>query len=1225
MSRRTTRRTQAWIAAAAMLLTATASVSATESDSRAAARPTGAALAVQPVTACAANTLASADEVSVGPVALPFPIDFFGVKNNVYVNNNGSVSFGGSLLNFNATTLTAAGRPIIAPFYADVDTSSAGSAQVQYGASVDNKTFCVSWPGVGYSAGKSDKLNRFQLLFVDRSAETMQAGDFDVVFNYDGVDWESGDFESPTDTGLGGFTARAGYSHGAPGNTLQLTGSAVPGALLDANAGTGLIHNKRNSTVDGRYIFPFRGGSLSANELPTVPTPQALATPEDTAGLKNVLAGANDNDGDPVTLVADTNGANGTVNCTAAGLCTYTPALNFTGVDSFTFTATDGQGGFVDGVVNVSVGGGINGAPVVVTPQSLGTIEDTEGEKDVLAGFFDPEGDPLTIIARTNGANGTVTCSPAGVCKYKPFPNFNGTDRFNFTASDSQGNLIVGRVNVTVSPVNDKPYIPSPQAMGTSMGVPATINVRTGVVDVDHDEADLAITVVDGGPNGTVACSQNGKCTYTPNAGFSGMTSFKYRVSDPLGAQTIGTVNVTVTANLPPVVVTPQTLNTTEDTPASRNVLPGATDPNGDTLVVVASTNGVNGTVNCTTGGLCTYTPKPNFNGGDSFTFTVSDGHGGEDVGTVNVTVAAVNDLPKIVTPQLLVTAEDVVGNRDVLAGSSDPDGDTLQVVDHSPSAHGAVACTPGGLCTYTPAFNFSGDDSFTFTVSDGQGGQVVGTVNVTVVGINEAPPSIDTVQELVTLEDTPKTKNVFEGGHDFDGDPITVIAWTQGADGTVSCTPAGVCTYTPDLNENGPDSFTFTVSDGKGGLTVGTVNVTVTPVNDPPIIVTPQVYGTTEEVQLNIPNVLLGASDPEGGVVTVVGTSNPENGTATCTPAGACTYKPDINFTGPDSFTFTASDGQGGTSVGTVNIIVTGVNDLPFVVTPQNYTTPEDTPLVKAVLTGASDPDDDPLTVIANSDGLHGSVQCTLAGSCTYTPDANYNGPDSFIFTVSDGHGGLVIGTVDITVTPVNDPPTIVNPQFLDLNPNSTTNSKNVLIGAVDPDGDELFVSAFTQGANGEVECAAGICTYTPDVNYAGSDSFTFTVSDGRGGNVVGTVVVTVVLGYLCSGASMASPPAGYSPVRGTGEADSLDGGPGNDIMWGGGGNDRVSGHGGDDILCGGAGDDRLEGGAGADIIFGGLGVDRMDGGRGEDELCLDAVDPEPFTGPGTDTFICT
>ncbi len=112
-------------------------------------------------------------------------------------------------------------------------------------------------------------------------------------------------------------------------------------------------------------------------------------------------------------------------------------------------------------------------------------------------------------------------------------------------------------------------------------------------------------------------------------------------------------------------------------------------------------------------------------------------------------------------------------------------------------------------------------------------------------------------------------------------------------------------------------------MSDGHGGLAVGTVNVTVTPVNDSPTVVTPQAYGTPEETALNIPNVLAGAIDPEGDPITLVGTSDPAHGTVTCTAAGACTYTPDLNFTGTDSFTFTAADNHGGTVIGTVNIIV--------------------------------------------------------------------------------------------------------------------------------------------------------------------------------------------------------------------------------------------------------------------------------------------------------------
>jgi hypothetical protein len=191
--------------------------------------------------------------------------------------------------------------PIIAPFWADVDTRGAGSAQVTYGQTTfqGRPAFCVNWDGVGvgYFSSHVDKLNKFQLLLVDRS--DVISGDFDLVFNYDQVQWETGD-ESGGSGGLGGNSARAGYSNGdasTPSTSLELPGSAVNGALLDSNNDTGLIHNNRNSVVLGRYVFAVRNGAP--------PPPSESCNGVDDTGDGVVDEGFPDLDGDGIANCVD--------------------------------------------------------------------------------------------------------------------------------------------------------------------------------------------------------------------------------------------------------------------------------------------------------------------------------------------------------------------------------------------------------------------------------------------------------------------------------------------------------------------------------------------------------------------------------------------------------------------------------------------------------------------------------------------------------------------------------------------------------------------------------------------------------------------------------------------------------------------------------------------------------------------------------------------------------
>ncbi|OGO50953.1 MAG: hypothetical protein A2148_02345 [Chloroflexi bacterium RBG_16_68_14] len=219
----------------------------------------GVAGAIKSLSGCTTNSLAANDDGSTGSVALPLTVNFFGISySSLYVNNNGNVTFDSTQSSYTPYDLLSTTRVIIAPFFADVDTRGTGSGLTTYGNTTfgGRTTFCVNWVNVGYYGSHTDKLNSFQLLLVDRS--DVGVGDFDIIFNYDQVQWETGDASGGTG-GLGGSSARAGYSNGVD-TSLELPGSAVNGAFLDSSP-SGLANNSRNSLVTGRYVFAVRSGA----------------------------------------------------------------------------------------------------------------------------------------------------------------------------------------------------------------------------------------------------------------------------------------------------------------------------------------------------------------------------------------------------------------------------------------------------------------------------------------------------------------------------------------------------------------------------------------------------------------------------------------------------------------------------------------------------------------------------------------------------------------------------------------------------------------------------------------------------------------------------------------------------------------------------------------------------------------------------------------------------
>ncbi len=214
------------------------------------------AAAMQRLSGCTASTLPGNDDGSTGSVPLGFQLYFQGTNyDHVFVNNNGNVTFGGSLSAYTPSPIGTSPSPIIAPFWADVDTSS-GNA-VTYGTTSyqGHPAFCVEWDGVGYFSAHTDKLNKFELILASRPDRA--AGDFDIIFNYDQIQWETGSASGGVN-GLGGSSARVGFGL-AGGGSSELSGSGTNGAFLDGGPAA-LVSRAANSGTPGMYVYQVLGG-----------------------------------------------------------------------------------------------------------------------------------------------------------------------------------------------------------------------------------------------------------------------------------------------------------------------------------------------------------------------------------------------------------------------------------------------------------------------------------------------------------------------------------------------------------------------------------------------------------------------------------------------------------------------------------------------------------------------------------------------------------------------------------------------------------------------------------------------------------------------------------------------------------------------------------------------------------------------------------------------------
>jgi len=212
------------------------------------------------------------DDASVGPVSIGFTLNFFGVNfTELWVNNNGNVTLDGSMWEYTPFVILSNTRKIIAPFFADVDTRVGNTTKYGSGTVDGHNAFGVSWREVGYFNKHIDKLNTFQLILIERS--DIAAGDFDIEFNYDQIQWETGDVSGGSG-GLGGYSARAGWSNGVD-TAYEIPGAGINGAYLDGGPNS-LVGHMLNSSVLGRYVFEVRNGYIPPPPPPVVPVPPAF-------------------------------------------------------------------------------------------------------------------------------------------------------------------------------------------------------------------------------------------------------------------------------------------------------------------------------------------------------------------------------------------------------------------------------------------------------------------------------------------------------------------------------------------------------------------------------------------------------------------------------------------------------------------------------------------------------------------------------------------------------------------------------------------------------------------------------------------------------------------------------------------------------------------------------------------------------------------------------------
>ncbi len=750
----------------------------------------------------------------------------------------------------------------------------------------------------------------------------------------------------------------------------------------------------------------------------------------------------------------------------------------------------------------------------------------------------DPEGDALAVSLRTPATVGTATCG--GGCTYQPPPTppggtFPYTATFAYDVDDGHGGTSHADVIVTV---NDNG---APDARNDAMTAPghdapfsASGLVKPLPNDTDPEGDTFTIEDWSDGSDGSVGCypptpQLPWHCVYTPDPGFVGTDTFTYTIDDGHGSppgsddgRDTATVTVRVSANRPPKAnddeIVVHNLGA-EGLAVTINDL----DPDDDgTSVIAMSDSDAQGTVVC--GGDCTYTPPPGFAGPypliKEFDYTISDGRGGTDQGHVKVTLL----------PNLGPTARDDRGSARfgdpttiaVTGNDTDPEGDLLTVVNANPTVTPAgrgIATCGGSSCSFRAPPGVFGEATFSYTVEDGNGGQATANVSVEVIQ-NRAPIALPDSGQVTT--ETHKVLFPLSNDSDPDDDDYRLFDWTNPSKGAVTCEVS--CTYTPRNGATGIDSFTYTITDDRGGFATATVTITIG-ANRPPTAVDDPAAGV--DTRTTWIAVVGNDDDPDDDPLRVTAHTEPEHGTVDCTvvpdlpnpppPRTYCTYTLDSDYAGPlpivDTFEYTVSDGKAGEDVALVTV-TTDTNRGP-VTTEDEVHAHGLAPAPFAPLANDNDPDQDPMTLVAVD-----SPRVGCSGSaCVYTPPISppggYPYTESFDYHIVDAQGHPATGTINVEVianqAPVAEPDPVTTREGREV-------QFDVLGNDHDPDQDPLTITEASAPSHGTLECPSSdweiqpACTYAPDPGYLGTDTFTYTIDDSYGETASATVTITMV-----------------------------------------------------------------------------------------------------------------
>lgn len=705
-------------------------------------------------------------------------------------------------------------------------------------------------------------------------------------------------------------------------------------------------------------------------------------------------------------------------------------------------------------------------------------------------------------------SHGSLTFPGNGVFLYSPEANYFGQDTFTYEANDDTGTSVPATVTINVIASNDAPMA---GANVYNMAEDATLTISLPAQGVLGDDSDVeldSLTAIleDDVTHGALTLNENGTFTYTPDGNYFGTDQFTYRASDGTDPSDPATVTITITNTPDPPVLQEDSYTVEENQDLVVNLTPGM----GEVTVVPY---GSEWRYEDTGTDLFTVWRSVNYDDSQWESGLAELGYGdGDEATTVDFGGQAFDRHPTTYFRRTFTVtdAASIVGSTCWIHR----DDGAVVFLNGTQIGIDNIQANPG---YETLAGNAGDDGNAEIELPPVDPALFVEGNNTLAVEIHQNTASSSDISFDLRLDVSLfEASGLLANDTDPDGLALTVVLESGPSHGSVILNADGTFTYSPGLNYEGPDSFTYRADNGALSA-VATVSIAVIPGPNKIPETQPDTYATTEEVPYSrnaLQGVLANDIDPDGDSMTALLKSATPNGMLSLNEDGSFLYRPNVNFFGADTFTYAAFDGVAESPSQTVTLNVGNTPDPP-VAFPEQYATDPGVSIFVSIQDGVLandyDPDQTVLTAELVTDVSSGSVTLLRSGAFFYSPANSNSGRVTFTYRASDG----VLQSPETTVTIFLD--TAPSGFFDSYSPSedvpySVSAAQGVLSNDTDPENDTLTAILLSPPPHGSLNLSAdGSFVYTSDSNFNGVDFFTY-VAMGAARSSAPTSVILLV-----------------------------------------------------------------------------------------------------------------